>query len=289
MPAQIIDGKAIAAALRGKVAAEVARLGGAAPGLAVVLVGQNPASEVYVRSKSKAVAEAGMRPFDHKLAESVGEAELLSLIGKLNADPAVSGILVQLPLPSQIDTQKVIAAIDPAKDVDGFHPINVGRVASGLPGLVPCTPLGCVMLAKTVHTSLAGLEAVVVGRSNIVGKPVAQLLLAENATVTVAHSRTRDLAGVCRRADLLVAAIGRPEAIEASWIKPGATVIDVGINRIGGDGGRPRIVGDVAAASRGVAGAVTPVPGGVGPMTIAGLLLNTLRAACTQRGLPPPL
>jgi methylenetetrahydrofolate dehydrogenase (NADP+)/methenyltetrahydrofolate cyclohydrolase len=288
MSAQIIDGKAIAAGLRGRIAAEVARLGGASPGLAVVLVGHNPASEVYVRSKSKAVAEAGMRPFDHKLPDSVGEAELLALIGKLNADPAVSGILVQLPLPSQIDAQKVIAAIDPAKDVDGFHPVNVGRLGSGLPALVPCTPLGCVMLAKTVHASLAGLEAVVVGRSNIVGKPVAQLLLAENATVTIAHSKTRDLPGVCRRADILVAAIGRPEMVRKDWIKPGATVIDVGINRIAGEGGKSRIVGDVADDVRDVAGALTPVPGGVGPMTIACLLLNTLRAACTQRGLPEP-
>jgi methylenetetrahydrofolate dehydrogenase (NADP+)/methenyltetrahydrofolate cyclohydrolase len=286
MTARIIDGKAAAADLRGKVAAEVKRLGGQPPGLAVVLVGQNPASEVYVKSKSKAVAEAGMKPFDHKLPESVSEAELLALIGRLNADSAVSGILVQLPLPSQIDTQKVIAAIDPAKDVDGFHPINAGRLASGLPALVPCTPFGCVMLAKSVHSSLAGMDAVVIGRSNIVGKPVAQLLLAENATVTIAHSKTRDLAGVCRRADLLVAAIGRPEMVRKDWIKAGATVIDVGINRIAGEGGKSRIVGDVAADVRDIAGAVTPVPGGVGPMTIACLLLNTLRAARTQRGLP---
>jgi methylenetetrahydrofolate dehydrogenase (NADP+)/methenyltetrahydrofolate cyclohydrolase len=288
MTARIIDGKAVAADLRGKVAAEVKRIGGLPPGLAVVLVGQNPASEVYVKSKSKAVAEAGMRPFDHKLPDSVSEAELLALIGKLNADPAVSGILVQLPLPSQIDTQKIIAAIDPAKDVDGFHPINAGKLASGLPALVPCTPLGCVTLAKTVHPSLAGLDALVLGRSNIVGKPVAQLLLAENATVTIAHSRTRDLAELCRRADILVAAIGRPEMVRQDWIKPGATVIDVGINRISGEGGKSRIVGDVSADARDVAGALTPVPGGVGPMTIACLLLNTLRAACAQRGLPPP-
>ncbi len=289
MTAQIIDGKAIAAELRGKVAAEVARIKtSVTPGLAVVLVGSNAASEVYVRSKSKAVAEAGMRPFDHKLPESVSEAELLALIARLNADPAINGILVQLPLPKQIDTNKVIAAIDPEKDVDGFHPLNAGRLASGLPGLVPCTPLGCVLLAKTVHASLAGLDAVVVGRSNIVGKPVAQLLLAENATVTIAHSKTRDLAGLCRHADLLVAAIGRPEMVGKDWIKPGATVIDVGINRVSGDGGKSRIVGDVAADARDVAGAVTPVPGGVGPMTIACLLLNTLRAACTQRRLPAP-
>ena len=288
MSARIIDGKAIAADLRGKVAAEVKRIGGQPPGLAVVLVGANPASEVYVKSKSKAVAEVGMRPFDHKLPETVSEAELLALIGRLNADPAVNAILVQLPLPEQIDTNKVIAAIDPAKDADGFHPLNAGRLASGLPGLVPCTPLGCIILAKRVHSSLAGMNAVVAGRSNIVGKPVAQLLLAENATVTVAHSRTKNLADVCRSADLLVAAIGRAEMIRKDWIKPGATVIDVGINRVAGDGGKSKIVGDVAADASEVAGAVTPVPGGVGPMTIACLLLNTLRAACMQRGLPEP-
>jgi methylenetetrahydrofolate dehydrogenase (NADP+)/methenyltetrahydrofolate cyclohydrolase len=287
MSAHIIDGKTIAAELRSKVAGEVRRLG-EQPGLAVVLVGANPASEVYVKSKSRAVAEVGMRPFDHKLPESVGEAELLALIGKLNADPTVNGILVQLPLPKQIDTNKVIAAIDPAKDADGFHPINAGRLASGLPGLVPCTPLGCIILAKTVHSSLAGMEAVVAGRSNIVGKPVAQLLLAENATVTIAHSKTRDLAETCRGADILVAAIGRPEMIRKDWIRPGATVIDVGINRVPGERGKSRIVGDVAADAAEVAGAMTPVPGGVGPMTIACLLLNTLRAACMQRGLPEP-
>jgi methylenetetrahydrofolate dehydrogenase (NADP+)/methenyltetrahydrofolate cyclohydrolase len=288
MSARIIDGKAIAADLRSKVAAEVKRIGGQPPGLAVVLVGANPASEVYVKSKSKAVAEVGMRPFDHKLPETVSEAEVLALIGKLNADPAVNGILVQLPLPKQIDTNKVIAAIDPAKDADGFHPLNAGRLASGLPGLVPCTPLGCIILAKTVHPSLAGMNAVVAGRSNIVGKPVAQLLLAENATVTIAHSKTKDLADVCRSADILVAAIGRAEMIRKDWIKPGATVIDVGINRVAGDGGKSKIVGDVAADASEVAGAVTPVPGGAGPMTIACLLLNTLRAACMQRGLPEP-
>jgi methylenetetrahydrofolate dehydrogenase (NADP+)/methenyltetrahydrofolate cyclohydrolase len=289
MGARIIDGKAIAAGFRTKVAAEVKRLGGEPPGLAVVLVGHSAASEVYVKSKTKAVAEAGMRPFDHNLPDSIGEAELLALIRRLNADPAVSGILVQLPLPAQIDTQKVIEAIDPAKDVDGFHPVNAGRLARGLPGLVPCTPLGCVMLAKTVHSSLAGLEAVVIGRSNIVGKPAGQLLLAESATVTIAHSKTHDLPAVSRRADLLIAATGRPEMVRKDWIKPGATVIDVGINRIGGEGGgKSRIVGDVAADVADVAGALTPVPGGVGPMTIACLLLNTLRAACAQRGLPAP-
>jgi methylenetetrahydrofolate dehydrogenase (NADP+) / methenyltetrahydrofolate cyclohydrolase len=288
MSARILDGKAIAADLRGKVAAEVKRIGRPPPGLAVVLVGANAASEVYVKSKSKAVAEVGMRPFDHKLPDTVSEAEVLALVGRLNADPAVNAILVQLPLPKQIDTNKVIAAIDPAKDADGFHPLNAGRLASGLPGLVPCTPLGCIILAKTVHSSLAGMNAVVAGRSNIVGKPVAQLLLAENATVTVAHSKTKDLADVCRSADLLVAAIGRAEMIRKDWIKPGATVIDVGINRVAGDDGKSRIVGDVAADASEVAGAVTPVPGGVGPMTIACLLLNTLRAACMQRGLPEP-
>ena len=284
----IIDGKTIAADLRGKVTDAVHRLRrdrGVVPGIAVVLVGADPASEVYVRNKSKAVAESGMRAFDCKLAVSTSEAELLDLIAELNADEDVSGILVQLPLPKQIDAQKIIAAIDPAKDVDGFHPVNAGRLASGLSALVPCTPMGCVILAKTVHETLSGLEAVVVGRSNIVGKPVAQLLLAENATVTITHSRTNDLPSVCRRADVLVAAIGRPEMIRGDWIKPGATVIDVGINRVPGDGGKTRIVGDVVyAEAMQVAGAVTPVPGGVGPMTIACLLLNTLRAACAQKG-----
>jgi len=235
------------------------------------------------------VAEAGMRAFDRKLPANTSEAELRDLVAKLNADAQVNGILVQLPLPPHIDSHKIIAAIDPDKDVDGFHPLNIGRLASGLPALVPCTPLGCVLLAKTVHASLAGLEAVVIGRSNIVGKPVAQLLLAENATVTIAHSKTRDLPAVCRRADLLVAAIGKPELVRGDWIKPGATVIDVGINRVAGEGAKSRIVGDVAYAEAAtIAGAITPVPGGVGPMTIACLLLNTLRAACAQRGLPEP-
>ncbi len=292
MTATIIDGKAIAAELRGKIAGEVARVKsahGLTPGIAVVLVGQDPASEVYVRTKSKAVAEAGMRAIDRKLPATTSEAELLAVVAELNADPSVHGILVQLPLPAQIDSQKVIATIDPAKDVDGFHPINVGRLASGLPALVPCTPLGCVILAKTVKPSLAGLDAVVIGRSNIVGKPVAQLLLAENATVTITHSKTRDLPAVCRRADLVVAAIGRPEMVRGDWIKPGAIVIDVGINRVPGEGGKSKIVGDVAyAEAAAVASAITPVPGGVGPMTIACLLLNTLRAACAQRGLAAP-
>jgi len=287
MSAHTIDGKAIGADLRGKIADAVHRLNrdrGIVPGIAVVLVGENPASEVYVRTKSKAVAEAGMRAFDHKLPGSTSEADLLALIAKLNTDPEVSGILVQLPLPKQIDAQKIIAAIDPEKDVDGFHPLNVGRLASGLPALVPCTPMGCVLLAKSVHPSLAGFDAVVIGRSNIVGKPVAQLLLAENATVTIAHSKTGDLPALCRRADLLIAAIGRPEMVRGDWIKRGATVIDVGINRVAGEGGKSRIVGDVAyAEGAAIAGAITPVPGGVGPMTIACLLLNTLRAACAQR------
>jgi len=292
MSARIIDGKTIAADLRGKAADAVDRLRrdrGVVPGIAVVLVGNNQASEVYVRNKSKAVTESGMHAFDRKLPSTVSEVELLALIAELNADEEVNGILVQLPLPKQIDTQKIIASIDPAKDVDGFHPLNAGRLASGLPGLVPCTPLGCMFLAKTVHETLAGLEAVVIGRSNIVGKPVAQLLLAENATVTIAHSKTSDLPSVCRRADLLVAAIGRPEMVRGDWIKPGATVIDVGINRVPAEGGKSRIVGDVAyAEAANIAGAITPVPGGVGPMTIACLLLNTLRAACAQKGLPPP-
>jgi len=296
MTARIIDGKTISADLRGKVTDAVHRLlrdRGVVPGLAVVLVGGNPASKVYVRNKSKAVTEAGLRSFDQHLPENVSEAELLDLIARLNADEKVNGILVQLPLPPQIDVNKIIAAIDPDKDVDGFHPLNAGRLASGLPGLVPCTPLGCVRLAKAVRPSLAGLEAVVIGRSNIVGKPVAQLLLAENATVTIAHSKTLDLSAVCARADLLIAAMGRPEMVRGGWIKPGATVIDVGINRIVGEGGKegkkPRIVGDVAySEAKEIAGAITPVPGGVGPMTIACLLLNTLHAACMQNGLPVP-
>jgi methylenetetrahydrofolate dehydrogenase (NADP+)/methenyltetrahydrofolate cyclohydrolase len=292
MSAAIIDGKAIAAEVRARVAAEVARLvaaHGLTPGIAVVLVGNNPASEVYVRTKARQVVETGMRSFDHRLAEATGEDELLALIARLNADPAVHGILVQLPLPAQIDAQKVIAAIDPAKDVDGFHPLNAGRLARGLPGLVPCTPLACIILAQTVRPALAGLDALVIGRSNIVGKPLAQLLIAASATVTVAHSKTRDLPALCRSKDLVFAAIGRPELIRRDWIKPGATVIDVGINRVAGADGRSRIVGDVAFGEAcAVAGAITPVPGGVGPMTIACLLTNTLRAACAARGLPAP-
>jgi methylenetetrahydrofolate dehydrogenase (NADP+)/methenyltetrahydrofolate cyclohydrolase len=289
--ARIIDGKAIAADLRAAVAAETRRLTAAhnlTPGLAVVLVGENPASKAYVRSKSRALAEAGMRPFDFHLPAAASEDELVALVQRLNADPAVHGILVQMPLPPQIDAARIIATVDPDKDVDGFHPLNAGRLASGLPALAPCTPIGCIKLARTVHASLAGLDAVVIGRSNIVGKPLAQLLLAENATVTIAHSRTRELAALCRRADLLFAAIGRPEMVRGDWIKLGATVIDVGINRIP-SGDKSRIVGDVCFAEAvAVAGAVTPVPGGVGPMTIACLLVNTLRAACMQTGLPAP-
>jgi methylenetetrahydrofolate dehydrogenase (NADP+)/methenyltetrahydrofolate cyclohydrolase len=288
--AKLIDGKAIAAAVRREVAsgvAEFVRNTGRSPGLAVVLVGEDPASQVYVKSKARLTVEAGMVSIEHRLAADTTQATLMQLIQNLNADEAVDGILVQLPLPPTLDTEAVIEAIDPAKDVDGFHPINVGRLMTGMPGLVPCTPLGCVMLAKSVSPSLAGSEAVVIGRSNIVGKPVAQLLLAENCTVTVAHSRTRDLGGVVRRADLVVAAVGRPEMVGGDWIKPGAIVIDVGINRIGADGGgKGRLVGDVAFdEARRVAGAITPVPGGVGPMTIACLLRNTLDAARRRTGI----
>lgn len=293
MKPRIIDGKAIAADLRAKIGAEVRRLQqqhALTPGLAVVLVGDNPASGVYVRSKERQTVEAGMRSFAHRLPADVSQGDLLGLIARLNGDPAVHGILVQLPLPEHIDEQAVIAAVDPAKDVDGFHPMNAGRLAVGLPALVPCTPLGCIILAKSVHPSLSGLDAVVIGRSNIVGKPLAQLLLAENATVTVAHSKTRDLPALCRRADLLFAAVGRPEMVRKDWIRPGATVIDVGINRVGDGNGGARLVGDVAFAEAAtVAGAITPVPGGVGPMTIACLLVNTLRAACARQGLPAAL
>jgi len=254
-----------------------------------VLVGNNPASESYVASKIKMTAGSGMRSFDHRLPKETSEAELLGLIARLNADANIHGILVQLPLPSQIDPHKIIAAVDPAKDVDGFNPVNAGRLSAGLPALAPCTPVGCILLAKTVQPSLAGLEAVVVGRSNIVGKPLAQLLLAENATVTVAHSKTRELPAVCRRADVLFAAVGRPEMVRRDWVKPGATVIDVGVTRVTGTDGQSRIVGDVAFAEVSeVAGAITPVPGGVGPMTIACLLANTVRAACTIAGLRAP-
>jgi len=281
--ANIIDGKSIAEALRREVAARVAELRSArgfVPGLAVILIGEDPASQVYVRTKAKQTRDAGMVSFEHKLPADTTEATLLALIAELNARGDVHGILVQLPLPGHIDTRHVIEAIDPAKDVDGFHPVNIGRLASGAPALAPCTPSGCVILAKSVHSDLSGLEAVVIGRSNIVGKPMAQLLLAENCTVTIAHSRTRDLASVVRRADLVVAAVGRAEMVRGSWIRPGATVIDVGIQRAAAPDGKSRLVGDVAFAEAAkVAGAITPVPGGVGPMTVACLLRNTLQAA----------
>lgn len=292
MTATIIDGKTIAQELRGRIAgaaAELSKRHGIVPGLAVVLVGNDPASEVYVRTKSKAVTDAGMRSFDHKLPETTSQADLLALIERLNADKAVHGILVQLPLPKQIDSAVVLNAIDPGKDVDGFHPVNAGRLATGQRALVPCTPFGCILLAKKIHPSLSGLEAVVIGRSNIVGKPLAQLLLAENATVIVAHSKTKNLPEICRRADLLFAAVGRAETVRGDWIKPGATVIDVGISRVPGEDGKTKLVGDVAfAEAKEIAGAITPVPGGVGPMTIACVILNTLRAACAGAGLPEP-
>ncbi|MFD1913128.1 bifunctional methylenetetrahydrofolate dehydrogenase/methenyltetrahydrofolate cyclohydrolase FolD [Halodurantibacterium flavum] len=290
MTATLIDGKSFAATLRARVAEHVQRLkaDGLTPGLAVVLVGEDPASEVYVRNKGRQTIEAGMQSFEHKLPADTPEAELLDLVARLNADPSVHGILVQLPLPRHMDADKVINAIDPAKDVDGFHISNVGLLGTGQKSMVPCTPLGCLMMLRDHLGDLSGLNAVVVGRSNIVGKPMAQLLLGESCTVTIAHSRTRDLAEVCRRADILVAAVGRPEMIPGDWIKPGATVIDVGINRVERDG-KPRLVGDVdfASASR-VAGAITPVPGGVGPMTIACLLANTVTACCRANGLPEP-
>jgi len=289
MTAKIIDGKIIAADLRAAVKAEVQRLGtahGIVPGLAVVLIGDEPASQSYVASKSRAVAEVGMRPFDHHLPADIDEAALLALVQKLNADPAVHGILVQLPLPPQIRANHIIASINPDKDVDGFHPLNAGRLVSGLPALAPCTPIACIKLIKSVNPSLAGREALMVGRSHIVGNPLAQLMLREHTTVTIAHTRTRDLPALCRRAEILCVAIGRAQFIRGAWIRPGATVIDIGINRIEADG-KFRIVGDVDfAEALQVAGAITPVPGGVGPMTIACLLTNTLRAACMQAGLP---
>lgn len=288
--AKRIDGKAFAEGLRERVGAAVSNLQrdhGLTPGLAVVLVGEDPASQVYVRNKGKQTLEAGMKSFEHKLPNTTSETELLGLIDQLNADPDVHGILVQLPLPDQIDSHAVINSINPDKDVDGFHLINVGRLSTGASGLVPCTPLGCLMLLKAELGDLSGKNAVVVGRSNIVGKPMAALLLAESCTVTIAHSRTQDLAEVCREADILVAAVGRPEMIPGDWVKPGATVIDVGINRIEGEEGKTRLVGDVEYAScEAVAGAITPVPGGVGPMTIACLLRNTVQAACAANGIP---
>jgi len=291
-PARLIDGKAAAAQLRAavaKAAAEIKTRHGFQPGLAAVLVGENPASEVYVRSKGKATTEAGLKSFEHRLPAAAGEAELLKLVARLNADPAVDGILVQLPLPKQIDPQRVIDAIDPAKDVDGFHAANVGRLWSGGRALVPCTPYGCLLLLRQTLGGLAGANAAVLGRSNIVGKPMAALLLAESCTVTIAHSKSRDLPAIARQADILVAAVGRPEMVKGDWIKPGATVIDVGINRIATPDGKGRLVGDVAFAEAcQVAGAITPVPGGVGPMTIACLLRNTLLASCRRRDLPEP-
>ncbi|WP_189410286.1 bifunctional methylenetetrahydrofolate dehydrogenase/methenyltetrahydrofolate cyclohydrolase FolD [Neogemmobacter tilapiae] len=291
MMAKIIDGKAFAARVREQVAAHVARLkeeNGLVPGLAVVLVGEDPASQVYVGAKGKQTVEVGMNSYEHKLSADTDEATLLSLIDKLNNDPAVHGILVQLPLPGHLDSDLVINSINPAKDVDGFHISNVGLLGTGQKAMVPCTPLGCLMMLRDHHGSLSGMNAVVVGRSNIVGKPMAQLLLGDSCTVTIAHSRTKDLTAVCRGADILVAAVGRPEMITGDMVKPGATVIDVGINRIERDG-KTKLVGDVDFASASaVAGAITPVPGGVGPMTIACLLANTLTAACRANGLAEP-
>lgn len=296
-PATLIDGKAFSAALVERVGAAVARLEaahGVKPGLAVVIVGEDPASQIYVRNKGETTLRAGMRSDTHRLAESTRQDELLALIAQLNADAGIHGILVQLPLPAHIDATVVLDAISPDKDVDGFHVVNAGRLAVGLPGLVPCTPLGCLMLLRDRLGDLSGLNAVIVGRSNIVGKPMAQLLLAESCTVTIAHSRTRDLPEVCRRADILVAAVGRPEMIKGDWIKPGATVIDVGINRVPSADpvkaaeGKTRVVGDVAFKEAvEVAGRITPVPGGVGPMTIACLLANTYSAACRLNNIEP--
>jgi methylenetetrahydrofolate dehydrogenase (NADP+)/methenyltetrahydrofolate cyclohydrolase len=290
--AKIIDGKLHSAALRSEVARIVAELKathGIVPGLAVVLVGDDPASQVYVRNKGKATVEAGLRSIEHRLAADTGEAELLALIDALNTDPEVDGILVQLPVPKQIDPQHVITAISPEKDVDGLNPVSVGRLWSGGSGLVPCTPYGSLIMLRATLGNLAGAEAVVIGRSNLVGKPIAALLLNENCTVTVAHSRSHDLPALARRADILVAAVGRPEMVRGDWIKPGATVIDVGINRVPAADGKSRLVGDVAYAEAvTVAGAITPVPGGVGLMTVACLLRNTVVAACHRRGLAAP-
>jgi methylenetetrahydrofolate dehydrogenase (NADP+)/methenyltetrahydrofolate cyclohydrolase len=295
MAATVIDGKAFAAKVRAQVAGHVTRLKadhGITPGLAVVLVGQDPASEVYVRNKGKQTVEVGMASFEHKLEADTSEADLLALIDQLNNDGSVHGILVQLPLPDHLNSDLVINAIDPAKDVDGFHISNVGLLGTGQKSMVPCTPLGCLMMLRDHHGSLSGLNAVVVGRSNIVGKPMANLLLGDSCTVTIAHSRTKDLADVCRAADILVAAVGRPEMIPGDWVKPGATVIDVGINRIPAPEkgeGKMRLVGDVAYESAAeIAGAITPVPGGVGPMTIACLLANTVTAASRAHGLAEP-
>lgn len=292
MSAKIIDGKAFAATVREKVATHIARLkeeNGLQPGLAVVLVGDDPASQVYVRSKGKQTVEVGMKSVEHKLPAETSEEDLLGLIKKLNEDPSIHGILVQLPLPNHLNEDLVINSIDPAKDVDGFHISNVGLLGTGQKSMVPCTPLGCLMMLRDHHGSLSGLNAVVIGRSNIVGKPMANLLLRDSCTVTIAHSRTKDLPGTVRQADIVVAAVGRPEMVVGDWIKPGATVIDVGINRIDVGEGKTRLVGDVDYASAAeVAGAITPVPGGVGPMTIACLLANTLTACSRSNGLPEP-
>jgi methylenetetrahydrofolate dehydrogenase (NADP+)/methenyltetrahydrofolate cyclohydrolase len=291
MPAKLIDGKAFAEALRKRIAGAVAELKAKhhlTPGLAVVLVGEDPASKVYVANKAKQTVEVGMNSWEHKLSAETSEADLLALVHKLNADSSVHGILVQMPLPKHIDSAKVLNAIDPAKDVDGFHVVNVGRLSTGQEALTACTPVGCVMLAKATLGDLTGLNAVVIGRSNIVGKPVAQLLLAENCTVTIAHSKSKDLPAIVRQADLVIAAVGRPEMVKGDWIKPGATVIDVGINRIERDG-KNKLVGDCDFAScEKVAGHITPVPGGVGPMTIACLLYNTVKAASAIKGVKTP-
>ncbi len=289
--AQIIDGKAFASKLRKRVADEVTQLSdqGITPGLAVILVGEDPGSQVYVRNKGVQTREAGMESYEHKLPEETTQESLLALIGQLNTDTSVHGILVQLPLPKQIDPDTVINAIDPKKDVDGFHPMNVGQFSTSGTGTVPCTPLGCLMLLKDQLDDLSGARALVLGRSNIVGKPMATLLLNENCTVTTAHSRTKELEHECRQADILITAVGQPEMVKGSWIKPGATVIDVGINRIERENEKARLVGDVEFSSAAeLAGAITPVPGGVGPMTIACLLLNTLTAALRQNSLPIP-
>ena len=292
MTATVIDGKAFAAKVRGLVGEGVAALQadhGITPGLAVVLVGEDPASQVYVRSKGKMTVEVGMKSVEHKLDAATSEADLLALIDQLNTDPDIHGILVQLPLPDHLDSDLVINSIDPAKDVDGFHISNVGLLGTGQKSMVPCTPLGSLMMLRDHHGSLSGMNAVVIGRSNIVGKPMAQLLLGDSCTVTIAHSRTKDLAGVVKQADIVVAAVGRPQMVPGDWIKPGATIIDVGINRIEKPEGGTRLVGDVDYDScAAVAGAITPVPGGVGPMTIACLLANTLTACCRANGLPEP-
>jgi methylenetetrahydrofolate dehydrogenase (NADP+)/methenyltetrahydrofolate cyclohydrolase len=288
----VIDGQAVAARLRQAVAAAVAQLQaahGVTPGLAAVIVGDDPASHVYVRSKARACAAVGLASFEHRLPADTAETDIVALVDHLNGDERVDGILVQLPLPAAIDPQRVLIAVDPNKDVDGFHPLNVGRLWSRQPGLVPCTPQGCMILIKTVHADIAGAEALVLGRSHIVGRPLAALLLAADCTVTVTHSKSREVAAICRRADILIAASGQPTLVKADWIKPGATVIDVGTSRVAGPDGSPRLAGDVDfAAAKNVAGAITPVPGGVGPMTIACLLQNTVIAACRRRGLADP-